>query len=142
MIDSQSLCTDLECRVVWYPYNYNMDSLDVTFTVEGFLHVIIVWFTLIYFTLFEGPRSNAPLSKLLNWLCCKNLDIVNTSLSHMELAEGPSGRLLTLEERKSFLIHNDEANQLQYNWALFHVFLILGSLSMMMGMTNFFRCVN
>ena len=60
----------------------------------------------------------------------------------MELAEGPSGRLLTLEERKSYLLHNDEANQLQYNWALFHVFLILGSLSMMMGMTNFFRYIN
>ncbi|CAG7836217.1 unnamed protein product [Allacma fusca] len=35
--------------------------------------------------------------------------------------------------------YEDEAQYVRYNWSLFHLFLIFGALSLMMGMTNFIR---
>ncbi|CAG7836216.1 unnamed protein product [Allacma fusca] len=129
---------DVECRVVWYPYVYHDYSLDVAFSIEGGVHVASVSFTIIYFALIAETTSvTAPLSKALEWVCCKQAPKDGADLE-TDL-EFTTSQMEVSEERRRFLLLNDEATHLQYSWACFHLFLIIGSLSIMMGMTNFIR---
>lgn len=110
-------------------------SLDVYFGPAGLYHGLLCLMSLFYFAFVHGPRSNtAPLSILY----CYILRVVDRIPAYPdeedEEAGIPLGYLQAIEQSK---VWDDEEAAVAQSWSLFYFMMILGSLSLMMAMTNF-----
>ena len=105
---------------------------DVYYRPTGLFHGVLVIATLIYFTFVHGPKSGSAPFTSLYYSCISAIARIPV---YPDRGDSPKDYL---EAVRHFHVWDDEAmHGVACSWSLFYVMMALGSLSLMMAVTNF-----
>ncbi|CAL8071950.1 unnamed protein product [Orchesella dallaii] len=106
-------------------------STDVYFRSTGFYHGVMAILALLYFAFIHGPRSTtAPLSIVYDTIFKPKARIPLFPDMH----NAPEEFVTAVRNHK---VWDDEDEDVGYSWSRFYFMMVIGSLSLMMAMTNF-----
>lgn len=111
---------------------YQVGSHDTYFRFTGFIHGILIVFSLFYFAFVHGPRSKtSPLSLGFRSFFYPFKDRFPVQPNPMTSPPEFSEALTKLD------VWDDEQEGVAQSWSMFYFMMTIGGLSLMMAMTNF-----